>query len=117
MTLHHTLGDTELYERSNMFHIAVKAAGRFGFDLAFGVGNMDWETREPQGWVREQLEEIRLAWTAEPDSFPAVYFNEGIPDNEVWPVVNEKPVSWRVAVNSTTGLGRLRKLYVGGKAV
>jgi len=106
--------DKALTQRNSMFEVAVKAAARHKFGLAFHISHMDRHTREPQGWVREQLEHIRGRWTTKGSSFPDIFFNEGIPVNEVWPVRDRRPIRWSDAVNSTNGLGRLAKLYVGG---
>ena len=117
MTLINSRPDNELYERANMFQVAIMAASRHKFGLAFHTMHRDSLSNQPTGWVGEQYREAWGAWTRDPLSFPTFYYNIGIPPDEVWPVLDENPVSWQVAVGSKKGLGRLEKLYVGGNII
>ena len=114
MTLISSRPDDELYERANMFQVAIMAASRHKFGLAFHTMHRDVLSNQPTGWVGEQYREAWDSWSRDPLTFPTFYYNIGIPENEVWPVLNAQPVSWETAVQSEKGLGRLKRLYVGG---
>ncbi len=106
--------DKALTQRNSMFNVAVKAGGRHGYGLAFNTVHMHPVTREPVGWLREQLDHILLTWTTDDDTFPEIIFNQGIPINEVWPTRDDQIITWQDAVHSAKGLGRFNRLYIGG---